>query len=129
MIQVVAAVIFNDKNEIFISRRKHGKPLAGYWEFPGGKIEDGETPEESIKREIFEELNVEMEVESFLGENIHYYKEYSFSVQLLAFTGRIIEGEIILKDHDAMEWVSVDELQQFQFAPADIPFIKTLQNT
>jgi len=126
MIEVVAAILFNDNDKVFISRRKSGKPLAGYWEFPGGKIEEGETPEEGLRREIFEELNIQIEIESFFGENIHDYGE--FSIRLLTYKGCISDGEITLTDHDAFEWVSVEELQKFIFAPADIPFVDALMS-
>ncbi len=124
MLDVVAAIIKNN-DRVLIARKKQGKSLEGYWEFPGGKIEVGETPEESLIREIKEELMVEIKIVSYFGENIHDYGKTK--VRLMAFIAEIVSGEIVLKDHDAIEWVTVGELDNYFFAPADLPFVNKLK--
>lgn len=124
MIDVVAAILKNEENKILIARKKEGKSLAGYWEFPGGKIEKGETPEESLVRELKEEMGVKIKVGECFGENIHDYG--SFKIKLIGFIGEIEKGEIVLKDHDKYEWVDKYELKEFSFAPADVPFVEKI---
>jgi 8-oxo-dGTP diphosphatase len=123
MILVAAAVIKKDK-QVLISRRAEGKHLAGYWEFPGGKIEPGETPEACLKREVFEELSIHIEINSFLAENLHEYSEKR--ILLKGYLCTYISGDMRLVDHDRAEWVNIDELSNFKIAPADIPFITIL---
>lgn len=121
--QVTAAII-RKGSKILIARRSPNKPLAGYWEFPGGKIEDGETPQECLKRELEEELGIVVNVGAFFMENEHHYGDKI--IQLQAYECEHISGNIILNDHDQMEWVETFEFTNFEFAPADIPFIKAL---
>ncbi len=125
MIDVAAAVMLDDKNRIFIARKKKGLPLEGLWEFPGGKIEPGETAAEAIKRELMEEMGVKIESEGLLGENVHEYDE--FSVRLIAHYARIVEGEIQLTDHDACKWVEPEKLCEYEMAPADEPLKNLIQ--
>lgn len=124
MIDVVAAMLQNDKKEVLIAKRKLGKSQGGLWEFPGGKIEAGEKPEESLVRELKEEMNIDIEVLEYFGENIHRYE--NLSIRLIAYTGRILGGELHLKDHDEIAWVGAKNLQNFEFAPADIPLVEKL---
>ncbi|WP_025614844.1 DNA/RNA helicase domain-containing protein [Cellulophaga baltica] len=122
----VAAGIIESENRILIARRKEGKHLAGLWEFPGGKIEIGETPESCLKRELYEELGVDVMVGRFFMENICKYDEKT--VQLKSYKCKIVSGDIALKDHDKMEWVAISNISNFKFAPADIPFVTALVN-
>lgn len=126
MIDVVAAILENQKGQVLIARRKKGKNLAGYWEFPGGKIEKGETPEQCMIRELNEEMNIQIETGDYVGENIHRYNEGA--VRLLAYKGKISGGAIQLTDHDEYAWVELQELKKVKLAPADVPFIQLLQN-
>jgi len=123
MISVAAAIIFN-QNLILIARRSNGKHLAGYWEFPGGKIEADESPEACLIREIKEELGITIKVNSFLTENIHHYAEKTILLKAYhcSFTG----GQIQLNDHDQIAWVLPEQLKDYVLAPADIPFINYL---
>ena len=123
MIQVVAGIIYKE-DKILITRRKEGKHLAGYWEFPGGKIEKGESPETSLIREIKEELSIEIAVQNHLADSVFDYKEKQ--IELKGYYAQYISGEVYLVDHDAFEWVYPSELKDYIFAPADIPFIKIL---
>lgn len=125
MIDVVAAVIENEAGKILVAKRKQGKKLGGFWEFPGGKIEEGETPQDSLKRELQEEMNVEIEVGAFIGENVHYYVE--FAIRLMVYKARIIRGKIKLLDHDEYAWLEVGELTNVKLAPADIPLVQLMK--
>ena len=98
--------------------------LGGLWEFPGGKIENCETPEECLAREIKEELNISVEVGELITSNKHKYPLGYF--ELFAYKVKYISGDIILNDHDEIKWVTIDEMLNFEFPPADIPIINYL---
>ena len=121
MINVTAAIIKDENNRFLIARRRPGKSLAGFWEFPGGKIEKGETPEESLARELKEEMNLVVKVKGFVGENVHHYE--GFSITLMAYETKIIEGDMRLTDHDRVQWVTVEEMGSYRLAPADVPLV------
>ncbi|AOY78352.1 NUDIX hydrolase [Clostridium formicaceticum] len=125
MIEVVAAIIINPQREILIAKRKEGKALAGFWEFPGGKVETGENPEDSLKRELLEEMNLKIHIKGYYATNIHDYG--SMRIQLIAYLASILEGDILLKDHDEALWVKPRDLENYDFAPADVPFVKRLK--
>ena len=124
MIHVTAAILRNASNQILIARRPPGKNLAGYWEFPGGKIEENESPEESLKRELKEEMNITVEVGKQLGETTHAYD--TFTVHLMFYETNLLSGDIQLKEHDRMAWVAAEELMDYPMAPADLPMIEKL---
>lgn len=124
MIDVVAAILVDDENRILIARRREGKSLGGFWEFPGGKIEKGEKPEESLYRELKEEMNIEIEVGDYFDTNVHDYG--NVVIKLIAYYAKIKSGEICLVDHDKVEWVSKAELFNYDFAPADVQFVEKL---
>lgn len=122
-IHVVAAVISDGEN-ILIARKRYGKSLAGFWEFAGGKVEQGEKPEIALKREIKEELSLDIDVESRIGENIHHYEHVS--IRLEAFHANLVGGVLQLKDHDKVEWIKLESLLEYKLAPADIPIAEKL---
>ena len=121
MINVVAAVICNEDNKILIAQRNLKKSQGGLWEFPGGKIEPGETREHAIVREIKEEMNIEIEVEKYLAEKVFEYPEKT--INLIALKCKIINGKITLNEHEDAKWINKNELTNYNFAPAD-RFIK-----
>ena len=125
IIKVVAAIL-QKEDKILIARKKEGKPLAGYFEFPGGKIEKGETPEESLARELMEEMNIKIDVKEDVGESIYDYGNGKV-ISLLGYISEIIDGEIKLSDHDRYEWVTLEEINNYKIAPADIPLIDKLR--
>ena len=125
IIKVVAAIL-QKEDKILIARKKQGKPLAGYFEFPGGKIEEGETPEESLIRELMEEMNIKIAVKEYIGESIYDYGNDKV-ISLLGYTAEIIDGEIKLSDHDRYEWVTLEQINNYKIAPADIPLINKLK--
>ncbi|GAA0720002.1 8-oxo-dGTP diphosphatase MutT [Clostridium malenominatum] len=124
MKEVTAAIITKD-DLILIAQRGKDENLAGKWEFPGGKIESGETPQECLKREIKEELNIEIQVGEFLGESIYTYP--NGQIKLMGYFATIVKGNFELSVHDEVKWVSIDEIDNFDFAPADIPLVKKLK--
>jgi len=126
MKEVIAAIIIKD-NKVLISQRAPKENLAGKWEFPGGKTEQGETPQECLKREIREELEVDIDVLDFFGESIYAY--HSGTIQLMAFWCKWISGEFTLNVHSNMAWVNRQELDLYDFAPADIPLVDKLKRS
>lgn len=124
MKEVTAAIITKD-NLILIAQRGKNEKLSGMWEFPGGKIEARETPQQCLKREIQEELNIEIEVGKFFGESDYTYP--NGEIKLLAYFAIIVKGDIKLSVHDEVKWISVNEFDNFEFAPADIPLVEKLK--
>ncbi|HBE88576.1 MAG TPA: 8-oxo-dGTP diphosphatase MutT [Elusimicrobia bacterium] len=123
MKQVTAAVIEKD-GRVLIAQRKSGDALAGKWEFPGGKLEPGETPEACLRRELKEEFGVETEIGDFICSSEFEYKH--FHIELLVYRARHISGEFQLHDHAAIEWVAPADLLKYDLASADIPVIEKL---
>ena len=123
MITVTAGILLKD-SRVFIGKRKPTGRLPGKWEFPGGKVEDGETPKESLKRELEEELEIDAVVGDCLGENIH---RYDFgTVKLLFYRVYWDGGDVSSKDHEEYGWVALDELRRYDFVPAVWPFVRRL---
>lgn len=122
MIQVAAALIENEHEQLLIARRRKGKSQAGLWEFPGGKIEAGESGEECLRRELMEEMSIEIDPYEFLGIKDHWYGE--LHIRLFAWKAKYKAGEIILVDHDEYRWVEKSELSSFEFAEADKVFVR-----
>ena len=126
MIEVVAAIIQNEDSQILITRRKKGKHLEGMWEFPGGKIEKNETDQECLEREILEELSINVSTQNHFVDVNHDYS--TKKILLKSYIAKYVSGQISLTDHDKYEWVRVQQLEDYEFAPADIPIVKKLQN-
>lgn len=124
MKEVTAAIIINN-NKILIAQRGANEKLAGKWEFPGGKIELGETPQQCLKREIKEELEVDIEVGNYLDESIYTYP--NGEIKLMAYFATIVGGNIMLSVHDKVEWITISKIDKYDFAPADIPLVKKLK--
>ena len=126
MIEVTAAIL-EEGNKIMIARRAHGKHLAGYWEFPGGKVEPKETPESCMLRELKEEFEIEASISNYIGESIFEYPDKT--IKLKAFTCKITSGEMKLHDHDQVEWIDLEEIDKYKLAPADLPLIALYDKT
>ena len=120
----VAAAVLKKNNKYFIAKRNKDKHLGGYYEFPGGKQDDNETLEETVIREIKEELNVDITVDSKLGEE--HYSDKKINVHLHYFFCTIIKGDITLKEHEEAAWVSKEEFNNYNFAEGDKDIISLL---
>ena len=124
--KVICGIIFKD-DLVLICRRKPEKSLGGYWEFPGGKVEEAESYEESLLRELIEELDLKVEIKQHFFDTIHYYDKGA--IELISFicstTGNVVEST----DHDQLEWIKVSDLLNWKLAPADIPIAQALIKT
>ena len=127
-IRVVAAVIkaTNEKGDpmIFATQRGYGD-FKGGWEFPGGKIEEGETPKEALVREIREELETEIAVGELIDTIEYDYPTFHLSMD--CFWAKIVSGNLVLKEHEAAKWLTRDELGTVEWLPADIGLIEKLK--
>ena len=125
VIKVVAAIIA-EKGRIFATQRGYGEFKDG-WEFPGGKIEEGETPQQALVREIQEELDTEVEVGDLLGTVEYDYPTFHLSMQ--CFLCRIKSGRLNLKEHEAARWLAEDELDSVDWLPADIEVLDWIRRS
>jgi 8-oxo-dGTP diphosphatase len=124
-IEVVAAIIHDAEGRIFATQRGYGEFKDG-WEFPGGKMEAGETPEEALRREIWEELETRIEVER-LVETVEY--DYpQFHLTMHCYLCRVESGRLELKEHEAARWLAKEELGSVDWLPADLQIIDKLKN-
>jgi len=123
-VRVVGAVIYNEQNEILCGLRSPEMSPPNLWEFPGGKIEEGENPEETLVREIQEELGCTIEVYEKIEEVHHEYP--NLVVNLLTYKAKIVEGEPKTKEHAELKWMPLQELHSLEWAPADIPTVEAL---
>lgn len=123
-VHVVGAVIENEQGEYLCALRSPTMSLPNYWEFPGGKIEKGETKEEALIREIQEELGCTIEVYEQVEDTTYEYEQVI--VRLETFKSRIISGNIHNKEHAEIRWVAPEQLNTLRWAPADIPAIECL---
>ena len=126
-IKVVAAVIkaVNERGEqiVFATQRGYGE-FKGGWEFPGGKIEAGETAQEALKREIMEELDTEIEVGKLIDTIEYDYPEFHLSMD--CFWCEIIKGKLVLKEHEAARWLTRNQLADVKWLPADVKLIEKI---
>ena len=127
-VRVVAAVIkaTNENGEpiIFATQRGYGD-FKGGWEFPGGKIEEGETPQEALMREIMEELDTEISVGELIDTVEYDYPTFHLSMD--CFWCEIVKGDLVLKEHEAAKWLNVYELESVDWLPADLGLIDKIR--
>lgn len=120
----VTAGIIEENGRVLIARRKPGKHMGGKWEFPGGKIEPGETPEQSLARELGEELCVRASIGEFLCTT--FFEADGVSLELLVYRVERVEGELTLKEHDEVRWVKPEQLSSFDLADSDRMVVEAL---
>jgi 8-oxo-dGTP diphosphatase len=119
-LEVVGAVI-REEDRVLCAQSGSGKTLAGFWEFPGGKVEANESPSEALKREIREELACDIDVGPLIMTSTH---EYEFgTITLATYSCRIVSGTPSSSEHEELRWVSLGDLETLQWAPADVPTV------
>ena len=128
IVRVVAAVIKaeNENGEpiIFATQRGYGE-FKGGWEFPGGKIEEGETPQEALVREIKEELETEISVGELIDTIEYDYPTFHLSMD--CFWAEVVSGDLVLTEHEAAKWLTKDELDSVEWLPADVGLLEKIQ--
>ena len=129
-VRVVAAIIMavneQGENMIFATQRGYGEFKDG-WEFPGGKIEDGETPQEALKRELREELDTEIAVGELFDTVEYDYPAFHLSMD--CFWCTIVSGELVLKEHEAARWLTKEQLREVAWLPADISLVDRISDS
>ena len=123
MVEVAAAIMLK-ADRVLIARRRAGLRHAGKWEFPGGKIESGETPQQCLVRELKEEFDIRVEIGRFFEENTHQYQRGP--VRIVSYCVRWLSGDLTLRDHDNWQWVSPETLMNFDLLPGDVPLAQRL---
>lgn len=127
LVEVVAAVIENENNEILCALRSPIMTLPNMWEFPGGKVEEGESLYTAIEREIKEELKCSVKAIEIIGKNKHEYEK--IIVNLTAIKCNLVEGEPVADEHSKLIYLKKENLESLVWAPADIPLVKKVINT
>ncbi len=121
----VAAAVLANQGRILIAKRKQGDRFSGSWEFPGGKIESGESPEACLARELLEELGIKIRVDSLFCES--RYACSAYEVELLSYRVTHLEGEIRLCQHEEIRWIQPSEMDDFEFSLPDVPVVMRLK--
>jgi 8-oxo-dGTP diphosphatase len=123
--QIVIAGVIEKDGRVLIGKRKHGKRFVGNWEFPGGTLEKGETHDQCLKRELQEELAIEVEVGDLICSS-EYGSTPEWTILLIAYRTTLISGSFNLNAHDEIRWVQPKDLVNYDFLEADKPIIKRL---
>ena len=124
-IEVVAAVI--TEGDKFLITQRVGGQFDGMWEYPGGKIESGESHHEALKREIKEELDVEINVDGFLATITYPYETFHLTMHL--YYSHVISGELTLNEHASMRWINLDEAKNIYWVPADVQVVELIEQS
>ncbi|WP_026569458.1 (deoxy)nucleoside triphosphate pyrophosphohydrolase [Sediminibacillus terrae] len=123
-VKVVAAIIENEKNEILCALRSPSMSIPNMWEFPGGKVEEGEDIYSALEREIDEEMDGKIKATEVFNENIHEYEK--FTIHLITIKSSITEGGLTPSEHSKLIWLKRENLASLKWAPADIPAVEQL---
>ena len=124
-IEVVAAIIHDAEGRIFATQRGYGE-WKGWWEFPGGKMEMGESPEEALRREIWEELETRIVIERLVTTVEWDYP--AFHLTMHCYWCHVESGSLTLKEHEAARWLAADELENVKWLPADLQILNKIRN-
>lgn len=122
-LHVVAAIII-DQEKVFATQRGYGKFKDG-WEFPGGKVEEGETEQEALIREIREELDTEIEVGQLLDTVEYDYPDFHLS--MACFICKVVSGDLVLKEHEAAKWLTKETMNSVEWLPADMDLVEKIK--
>ena len=125
-IEVVAAIIHDGERRIFATQRGYGE-WEGWWEFPGGKMEVGESPEEALRREIWEELETRIVIERLVTTVEWDYPKFHLTMH--CYWCHVESGSLTLKEHEAARWLAKEELESVKWLPADLQIIEMLKTT
>lgn len=130
VVTVAAAVLVDRDGRVLLAQRPAGKALAGLWEFPGGKIEPGETPEAALVRELKEELSIETGVSCLAPLTFvsHRYNEFNAHLLMMVYVCRVWRGAVIPTENQTVTWAFPRDLRQYPMPPADLPLIPVLQD-
>ncbi|MEO1406708.1 MAG: 8-oxo-dGTP diphosphatase MutT [Pseudomonadota bacterium] len=127
LVLVVAAALFNKDNEVLLAQRPEGKSMAGLWEFPGGKIDPGETPEAALARELHEELGIKVNETSLKPITFASHGYPDFHLLMPLFSCRDWIGAPVSNEGQLLRWVSLDAVSQYEAPAADIPLFEYLR--
>ena len=128
IVLVSAVALVDPDGRILIAQRPEGKSLAGLWEFPGGKVEPGETPEEALVRELYEELGIETWQSCLAPLTFASHRYEDFHLLMPLFACRRWQGTVQAKEGQSLKWVRASELKNYPMPPADIPLIPILRD-
>jgi len=128
LVLVVAAALVDSDGRVLIGRRPQGKQLEGLWEFPGGKVDQGETPEASLIRELEEELGIKVQVSCLAPFVFTSYAYESFHLLMPLYVCRRWEGLVAAREHEALAWVKPHKLAEYPMPPADAPLVAWLRD-
>lgn len=128
LVLVAAAALVDRDNRVLIAQRPEGKSMAGLWEFPGGKVHDGETPEQALVRELGEELGIEV-CDTCLAPFTFASHDYpDFHLLMPLFLCRNWEGDVVAREGQALKWVRASRMGEYPMPPADLPLIPMLRD-
>lgn len=128
LVLVVACALIDADGRVLLAQRPEGKAMAGLWEFPGGKIEQGERPEETLIRELREELSIEVKEACLAPFTFASHTYADFHLLMPLYVCRRWEGTVVAREHAALKWVRTKDLAQYQMPPADLPLIPMLRD-
>ena len=123
--KIVTAAVIEKDGHVLIAKRRQGSRFAGKWEFPGGKLEKGETPEQCLKRELLEELEIVTDIGNLICTSEYSYTP-DFTIRLLAYQVTVMSGVFNLNDHEEIRWVKPADLATYDFPEADKPIVERL---